>query len=611
MEIAPRYTELDKLEDTVTEMIARIYREVGEYIRADLDRIISQGREAQKTEAEITDEIMAVLRERIKDFDEQKVTKIESIDNSFYSFVSGDPGISRRKSIPFSVAMGAIVLFAYAESLKLASEGLYDNVSPALNKRILQFRKGLMGIDRKADLFRYVNANVANIPPKIALKQVVEKSASPAPFKISVNSKIARRFTNFNSQAGHWLAQRERYLKSVRGMTETARDNLNTALAQGYVKGERAEEITARVDSALSGYEKTPYYNARTIAKTEISGAANFGEYEFIEELVKKQGVKVRKQWIQRQRATKRKTHAEVHLKTIRFEEKFIVDGEEMKRPHDENASAKNVVNCDCRLQFFYDDDGKGYVVEGDQHDDVARNVIKTIEQETEDTPESVGLAIEKIGDFVEVDDAIDYIKDIAGITVQGNWTLEELNSFSDIMDRLPMYGELINSPVTQVKVVGERLTRRVGNERILVAGYHELETQSIFFSRPNIQELARIANFGSYRESFIYTGLHELAHAYHYTNADAFKKFAEFSFIMTNTEGNLFVGSNWTRKAGHSGDQYFVSEYASANPYDDWAESFVFLAKGGRDIENYLQKYFKGTILYRKIMFLKGYFNL
>ncbi len=611
MELAPKFTAIDELENQITDMLAELFGEVGDYVRKDLNQVIESGKDRQKSEAEITDDIMALLRQRIADFDSIEVPKNESIDWNIYSYISDDQNAKRRKYVSYSVALGAILSFAQSQAMKVASGEMWDNVSVSLNKRTQMFRKGIRDFDRKADLFRYATANVVNAPPKVTVKDVINKSASPAPFKISVNPQVAKRFTAYNDRATDWLVDRQRYLKTVRGMTDTVRSNLNDTLAKGYVKGETAEQITNRVDSALAGYDKTPYYNARTIAKTEISGAANFGEYEFVEELVKKQAVKVDKQWIQRQRKSKRKTHAEVHMKRIRFEEKYVVDGEEMKRPHDENASAKNVVNCDCRLQFFYDDDGKGVVVEGDQHDDVARNVIKQYEQDTEDNPQSVGLAIEKIGDFVDNYDAISYIKDIAGVSVHGSWTLEELNAFSSAIDSMPSFEEMVKAMITDATMINAKIIRTGQGPDTLTAGYHDLETKRLVFSRPGIVELAK-GTRQSYRNGVIRTAFHEWSHAIAYNHSSAFKKFAEFSWIHTNKKPKfVFDDENWNKKPGYIGRDYFFTKNCEKNPHEDWADTMAYLLNDGREMQKYLEKYLKGTILYRKAMFLKGYFNL
>jgi len=46
-------------------------------------------------------------------------------------------------------------------------------------------------------------------------------------------------------------------------------------------------------------------------------------------------------------------------------------------------------------------------------------------------------------------------------------------------------------------------------------------------------------------------------------------------------------------------------------NPSEDWTNSLTSLLNGDRYTQKYLEKYLRGTILYRKAMFLKGYFNL
>jgi hypothetical protein len=105
-----------------------------------------------------------------------------------------------------------------------------------------------------------------------------------------------------------------------------------------------SEQATLIVDTLSS-----PDYNrnrALRIARTETTIAAN--EVAII--AGRNARYQVKKTWLSVEDERTRPDHAAVNNTSIGINEFFTVGGEQMERPGDPNASAKNIVNCRCVL---------------------------------------------------------------------------------------------------------------------------------------------------------------------------------------------------------------------------------------------------------------------
>lgn len=90
-----------------------------------------------------------------------------------------------------------------------------------------------------------------------------------------------------------------------------------------------------------------PYYlsqdRALLIAQNESNSAYNYSDYDN----AKKNG-KQYKTWLAEVDDKTREWHLEVDGTKIPIDEMFTVGGEQMRYPHDYNASPDNIINCRC-----------------------------------------------------------------------------------------------------------------------------------------------------------------------------------------------------------------------------------------------------------------------
>jgi phage portal protein BeeE len=145
-----------------------------------------------------------------------------------------------------------------------------------------------------------------------------------------------------SKDALRFIGSREKWIK---GVGDTARDQLNTAIQESEKKGEGIDEMTARIRGVFNNLSK---YEARRIAMTETSAAYGFSRHKAMTDV----GVKY-KTWLSSHGPTVRPAHAKAEDdygpgNGIPVDEPFVVDGEELMHPGDESGSAGNVINCQC-----------------------------------------------------------------------------------------------------------------------------------------------------------------------------------------------------------------------------------------------------------------------
>lgn len=160
-------------------------------------------------------------------------------------------------------------------------------------------------------------------------------------------------------EAMKYLA-REVVRQRIDGVEMETRQNIIRAIARGYVDGLGQDDIADRIIEAAPQVSET---RAKTIARTEVHGAANFGSLQ----AAKKAGVSVKKEWLSAQDKRTRTfsegdefDHLNFDGTTIGMEESFVFtskDGvnDRLQYPGDPEGSAGNVINCRCTLAFPID----------------------------------------------------------------------------------------------------------------------------------------------------------------------------------------------------------------------------------------------------------------
>lgn len=100
---------------------------------------------------------------------------------------------------------------------------------------------------------------------------------------------------------------------------------------------------------------------AMTIARTETASIANEAKAKSAETWAGENGQKQFKMWVHRNSKDPRENHVYLDGMIIETNEKFQVVAQNgttdyMMYPHDPNASAENVINCNCQVVYMSED---------------------------------------------------------------------------------------------------------------------------------------------------------------------------------------------------------------------------------------------------------------
>lgn len=141
--------------------------------------------------------------------------------------------------------------------------------------------------------------------------------------------------------AQRFLAGREQY---IRGVGETARNQLSTALEQALADGLSTDQTA---DAIRGVFNNLSNYEARRIAMTEVGMAYGYAR----QEAMLGAGVQY-KSWLSSHGPHVRPAHAAAEIEygnnPIPVTEPFQVGGEALMYPGDSNGSPGNVINCQC-----------------------------------------------------------------------------------------------------------------------------------------------------------------------------------------------------------------------------------------------------------------------
>lgn len=151
-----------------------------------------------------------------------------------------------------------------------------------------------------------------------------------------------------NEAAVSYMAQATNRLAGVGETTwQLVKGKATDALSRGLTNEQLKDEIAA--------VGRFTEYRADTIARTETIGAYVQGDLAGARALG--DNGPVDKVWVAAIDNRTRDDHAEAHDQCVPFGSMFTVGGELMDAPHDPSASAGNVVNCRCYVEFLYPGD--------------------------------------------------------------------------------------------------------------------------------------------------------------------------------------------------------------------------------------------------------------
>lgn len=126
------------------------------------------------------------------------------------------------------------------------------------------------------------------------------------------------------------------------GVPDEIFNTIEKEIREGVEAGDSMKELAKRITDAFDGISTG---RANTIASTETGAAYGFGR----EHAMEKAGV-THKSWLTSHLPNVRFAHmiAEAENQRIPFDQPFLVDGEELMYPGDENGSPENTINCHC-----------------------------------------------------------------------------------------------------------------------------------------------------------------------------------------------------------------------------------------------------------------------
>lgn len=162
-----------------------------------------------------------------------------------------------------------------------------------------------------------------------------------------------------NAEADDYLVEANNRLI---GVGNVLWNTVRNEAVQAMRTGEGVEALKERIERVTKFSE----FRADTIARTETIGAFNNGDW--IAQQALGEFGPVEKVWVATGDARTRPEHLEVDGVVVPIDEPFDVGGESMMYPHDDSASAANVVNCRCYAEYLYVGDTRpdGSIVELD-----------------------------------------------------------------------------------------------------------------------------------------------------------------------------------------------------------------------------------------------------
>jgi len=125
-------------------------------------------------------------------------------------------------------------------------------------------------------------------------------------------------------------------------------NDLKLKVSKAIETGASTERLSQEI--AMMGEFAT--FRAQTIARTEVNGAYNAGNYQSNQALGDMGPVE--KYWISTGDDRTRETHREAGGQVRAFADPFLIGGSEMLYPHDPAGPAREVVNCRCVVGYLY-----------------------------------------------------------------------------------------------------------------------------------------------------------------------------------------------------------------------------------------------------------------
>ena len=156
----------------------------------------------------------------------------------------------------------------------------------------------------------------------------------------------AARAVPFDVLFAAWM--REHMGRTIAGITETTRDELQRALQAGLAEGEDMYQLADRVEALY--FDNIIPHRAMLIAQNEVMTAGNVASYHSTKSLADTYGLDVTKTWVTARDGRVRDDHMLIDNVTLPFDQPFTVGGYSMQFPRDDSlgAPASEIIGCRC-----------------------------------------------------------------------------------------------------------------------------------------------------------------------------------------------------------------------------------------------------------------------
>jgi HK97 family phage portal protein len=164
---------------------------------------------------------------------------------------------------------------------------------------------------------------------------------------------------------------KENALDKVEKILKTSRRDIRSLVSKAVEEGWSSDRLAEAIVEKYERYKAKPkpgegvsIGRARTIARTEVGAAMNFGKQMHAMAVQDEYNILVTKTWLSVNSDRTREWHRTNAIQDIRgnytdtvpVDEDFVVNDELMSRPHDSRGSGENVINCRCSLTYGTED---------------------------------------------------------------------------------------------------------------------------------------------------------------------------------------------------------------------------------------------------------------
>lgn len=263
----------------------------------------------------MTDQALAKLEKELKDLYTEAYKEIKKNASDILAKIEFTPDMTPQQR--------------YTEALK------YDR----LKKLETQIGDALKNVNTEA--VKLINNEMVNIYKEnwSFMAEGIKEAVFPVLSKNEIKTILTEQITPFKKLA----------IDSLKDAAEI-KQRLTRELIGGIMQGESIPQIAKRI----RGTFESNLSRSVTIARTETTRVENSARQD-VADTASKSGLPMKKKWVSTKDERTRPEHVAADGQVVDYDKPFVVGGEELMYPGDENGSAGNVINCRCTMVSFVD----------------------------------------------------------------------------------------------------------------------------------------------------------------------------------------------------------------------------------------------------------------